>query len=119
MNSLPQVLCLPQILGWTHPPCGSELAHEYGVSVADEVSGLTPSRASSLPHWFCIQNNSVWRLLNLYGSELPRQRRALICCDRFSRRFCVCRRFWVRLNPPVGVSLLTNTECQSPMRYQD
>src|SRR5476651_1557636 len=84
MNSLPQVLCLPQILGWTHPPCGSELAHEYGVSVADEVSGLTPSRASSLPHWFCIQNNSVWRLLNLYGSELPRQRRALICCDRFS-----------------------------------
>src|SRR5471030_722902 len=48
MNSLPQVLCLPQILGSTQPPCGSELAHEYGVSVTDEVSGLTPSRASSL-----------------------------------------------------------------------
>ncbi|TPG75862.1 hypothetical protein EAH78_20200 [Pseudomonas arsenicoxydans] len=74
-----------------HNPCGSGLARESGVSVAEKLPDTKPSRASPLPHWtyrehrFAADRNPLCCIQDLAGMPYLRRRMAMALWE-------VCRR---------------------------
>src|SRR5471032_1258761 len=108
-------------------PVGAELARECGVSATSDVSGLPPSRASSLPQWFYVQTGICGKHQTC-GSRACSRTRCIShqCCitaaafaSKLAPTVVLCSDRNLRQTPNLWEpSLLANAVYQPPVMYQ-
>src|SRR5471032_608712 len=107
-------------------PVGAELARECGVSATSDVSGLPPSRASSLPQWFYVQTGICGKHQTCGSRACSRMRcishqcciRAAAFASKLAPTVVLCSDRNLRQTPNLWEpSLLANAVYQPPVLY--